>query len=183
MTVTRRNPVRWNDRHPDDRVLITLVKNGEPERVTISEHITGYEEQVMKWTNAGHIHDWFAKNVDGVKDHSGAVLIRPRDLEALLSACEKVLFASHLIPAEKLSGRSWWSSEVRKAAGNPHSEIKNVNVAHKTLPVSTGYGSLGKYDAAYLLSVAETRSWCARTLANEYGTPAITGDLYYSWST
>jgi hypothetical protein len=147
----------------------------EPERIkTIN-----VEEQVMEWRDAGHIHAWFVKNVQNGKAYAESYLVTRDKLIELLTVCEKVLAASHLVPARMFaSSLSKWESPDPEAMRENAKVINNVNVAHKLLPV-TGMRSDADYDEAYLKVVEETRSWILRMFADR---PDRLSEVYYSTS-
>jgi len=185
MTVTRRAPINWNSQRSEGRPLVSVTKDGKPVEGFDPDRIinVSVEEEVLKLTNAGHIHAWFVRNVKGISEAgNGPVRVTMRDLSSLLAACEKVLFASQLVPVETFSRENydWWSSEAKNAVGNPRKAIKNVNVAHRELPASEKYGGTGEYDEEYLKAVEDTRNLIARLKCEQAG--RTEGEFYYSSS-
>lgn len=180
MTVTRRTPVKWKHQHPDHRPLVSVTKAGQPVESIDSERIINVEEEVMTWTDAGHIHEWFERNIEGVRGSWRTPVFLPwHKLDKLLADCEKVLFASHLVPAVSfVRDFHWYSADAKEAAGNPRMVVKNVNVAHNVMPLPRDHGLPDEYDESYIKAIEDTRSWAAKMKLGPHG--AEEGQLYYS---
>lgn len=183
MIVTRRTPVQWKNQRTDDRPLVSITKGGEPVQGLVSERITSVsvEEEVLKLAGAGHIHAWFARKAKEPIGTYGTIRITANLLEELLATCEKVLFASQLVPADRYSAELYsWSNEAKQAVGNPRKTIKNVNVAHQELPASASFGDSGNYDEKYLRDVEDTRTAIAKLKSERFG--LNDGEFYYTLS-
>jgi hypothetical protein len=135
----------------------------------------------MDWRDASHIHGWFADNVvddEGKHEHE----VSWGQLLSLLSRCEKVLEASHLIEEKKVSTilspyYPWRAEALRK----PRKVIRNESVASKLLPVrGSERHSAGEYDEAYLQSVESTYDWLVRMFTDRH--QGVESDIYYSFS-
>lgn len=180
MWAVRKVDVKNRDhQRPDDRYIVQIARGGKPVSGIQSERISGVEEDLMHWQNAGHIHGWFVDNVQQGKNDRGHYFVQTYQLRNLLEVCEKVLDGSQLV--RKSAFRASDYGQIRRrmeTQGAPPKVIRNVSVAHKLLPTRAwDYTGAGEYDEAYLKAVEATRDWAERMLMDEAS--GVPGQIFY----
>lgn len=183
MRATRRTVVTKRSYESDtDKLSVQVTQGGKPVPGLDAVSVISVDTKVMEWTDASHIHSWFVKNVQDGKDDRQSHLVTDSKLYELLDVCERVLEASHLVPEKRMAKAiDVWPRPKPEDYRSPKKVIKNVNVAHRLLPITgTTYRCSAHYDEAYLIEVEQTRSWILRVLADR--ADGIRGDIYYQGS-
>jgi len=163
-----------------DQFEVEIARGEKPVAGIKPERIIGVEEEVMRWTNARHIHGWFVDNVQHGKNDYGSYALTSENLFELYSTCERVLNASQLV-RKPVFEKLWYGSYRRtgEAEAAPRLAMRNVAIAHKLLPTrSWGYEGAGEYDEQYIQAVRETRDWAERMLDDVEA--KVPGTIYYS---
>lgn len=166
----------------DERYKVQIERGGKPVSDIQSDRISSVEEDVMKWSNANHIHGWFVDNVMDGTDSRGERYVSSSKMEKLLEDCEKVLNSSQLVREPVFKASEWNAIKRRmKADGTSPRLIKNISVARKLLPLRKfDWANFQEYDEQYLKDVEATRDWAERMLIDN--ARGVRGDIYYSSS-
>lgn len=168
----------WDHMKPDQRHEIVIKRGGKKRSDIKPERISEITEQVAYWRKANAIHKWFVDNVQKGKDDCGHYHVSVEQLQALKTACDKVLASSKLKKGKVNNGYT-----IDKDGKHPIVEdgkvITDPQVAETVLPTTKGFffGSVD-YDEGYLLDIKETSEVLTAILAEEED-----GDFYYhaSW--
>lgn len=166
----------------DERYSVQIARDGKPVPGIESDRITAFEEVVMDWRKANHIHGWFVDAVQDGIDNCRDYYVPWDTLERLHAVCEEVIKDSKLVEGMVYCGERWSKEkDCWVTLREPGKLIEDSTAAQKLLPTRTGFffGST-EYDETYLEDVVETRDWSARMLAaHKAGVP---GEIFYSSS-
>lgn len=168
MRAKRRHFVKqWDSQKPEERYQVTVTRGGEPVEGIRTELISVIEEDLMYWTQANHIHQWFLTHVqNGIDDEQEHHVSRDQ-LAILGNTCKVVLAASKLVDGCVDGGAVVKDGRLTKQRIRiPGRVIEDTTVAKQLLPRRGGYW-LGshEYDETYLRDVKLTHDWIAAVFA------------------
>ena len=115
------------------------------------------EEVVGSWTNANHIHKWFAKHVGRHDmDAFGKIKITRQKLERLRDVCRVVLDSCELTNGKAIGGYMMELNE-RVPIMIEGLYVKDSKIAQKYLPTASGF-AIGSthYNDEYVAEVRRT---------------------------
>lgn len=128
-------------------------------------------EEIGRWDDAEHIHNWFVRNVRGGSNEQGEVIVTRAQLCKLLDDAREVVKRSQLIPSRSFFGRGFGKNATDDITDGQL--IVDTSAARKFLPVTTRF--LGrKYDDQYMYDLHHTISILLEALD---GDP----DAYYTY--
>lgn len=128
-------------------------------------------EEMGRWDNADHIHNWFVRHVRGGKNEPGEVMVTRAQLCKLLEDTREVVKRSYLIPS-----RSFFGRKLGKGGADENADgtvIVDTSSARKLLPVSGRYFGR-KYDDQYMYDLHHTINLLIESLD-------ASPDAYYSY--
>ena len=178
MYLTKRTYVKnWNWIKPEDKHLVTVLKDGKPTDIK-PERISQIIEDVAYWRKAYAIHRWFVDQVQDGNDDGGEHYVTEQQLRELLSLCTQVLDASELVNGEVTNGYTFEDGKKQPIV-EKGKLIKDPSKARDLLPTQDGFffGSTD-YDESYIQDVEYTKNVLDGLLAE------TSGDEYYyssSW--
>jgi hypothetical protein len=164
----------------EQRHSVQIAIGDNPVRGIDLERIISIDESVMYWRKANHIHKWFVDNVQDGNDDQREYRVGWDQLEALLTACNKVIEAPALPDRAVIVGTEHSKEHPDGLTKRePGKVLKRQSAAKRLLPRCEGFffGSQ-EYDEDYLTDVIETRDWIVRMLDDRNN--GVPGAIYYS---
>lgn len=184
MRAFRRLLINTNDHlEPDDRYTVEVQRGGKPVQDFDADRISAVDVEVMKWSNALHIHHWFVATLQANvhEEHVGPYYVYPGTLSELVEICDAVMHESKLVTVpvvSKIVRDSKFKTWDRFTESGR--VIEDPTTAKELLPLPHDYYSPEpdqRYDEHYLEDVEETREWAYQMANAELeGTP---GDIIY----
>ena len=157
MYLTKRAYVKnWNHQKPEKKHQITVKLGGKKRSDIDASKISYLILDVMYWSKANQIHDWFVNNCqDGEDSHQTSYVEKEKLLE-LLNICKKIVDESVMKP-DVLTVGTRHSNGVTEPIKENGFVISNPEIAQSLLPTSQGFffGST-EYDQYYIEDLKET---------------------------
>ena len=167
----------WDFMKPEQRHMVTVVKNGEEVPYIKPNRVSYIVESVMQWRKANQIHNWFVENVQDGEDNCEEYHVTVDDLKDLLEVCKNVLEV--IEKSEKITR----TVEGGFSGGEPlmqEIEVYSNPEIEELLPTTKGFffGNT-EYDNYYVSDIKSTIEGLEQILSEDVSH----GEFYYqsSW--
>ena len=178
MYLTKKTYVKqWSFQNENERVTVSVTKNGERLKGINPERIAYIEEEVMYWRKANQIHNWFVTNIQKGNDNCGTYYVDSDMLQQLVDKCKQALDVINNASITSTRIKTGWNKD-----GETYADINTFDCADEIediLPPTSGFFFGGtEIDEYYKQDLVDTIDKLEALLAEEGSS-----DFYYhsSW--